>query len=179
MVGISGGDVTNVLRPRTANFIRNQGEIESKIGGDHLSRRGSWVNSNCFSLLWLIFPVTFLSTYPTQTNRDWAVEGRADSFMMKGPRSSWGKVTWKGEAGCVNKAGGQLRGNSLPGFRRCRSMSMSYPLMSVLMYVCSTSVEVYMCGCLCVCVCQECKVRAEESAGRCQWGQRGRKSGRQ
>lgn len=61
----------------------------------------SWVDNECFSLLQLIFPVTFLSTYPTQTDRDWTVEGLADSFMMKGPRSSWGKATWTGKAGCV------------------------------------------------------------------------------
>lgn len=54
----------------------------------------------------------------------------------------------------VYKAGGPHRGNGSPAFRRCRSVSMLYPLMSncVLTYVCSTSAQVYMCGCLCVCV---------------------------
>lgn len=61
-----------------------------------------------------MFPVTFLSTYPTQTDQDWKVEDLADSFMMKSLRSSWGKVTWKGKAGSVEAVGPRQETALLP-----------------------------------------------------------------
>lgn len=80
------------------------------------------MDCNCFPLLWLMFPVTFLSTYPMQTDRHGAVEGLADNSVMKEPRSSWGKVTWKGKAGCVKPVG--RRKETLPlALDECVSMS--------------------------------------------------------